>query len=255
MANSCPVCPCVTYATPKDGSMCPQQGCVTSLCMTVAIRGPWPCVSPNSRSAWLCVPVCGSAHTCPQPCVSPQGSHPAARAVPLCYLCRQGRDMVAFLEATCRDMISPLQGCVLGDPDKQHWVATADPAMGCKVFPALLSPLGDRGSVVRPWQEVKQLPAAVCPQQHEDTRTWDDRGLFPAPFGPCCDVSAPSSTSSQHPEQGLCRSVSQCPHPCCSLSCSPHPCTAKCAALQSSYGGFGTAAPLCQCCRAVSGCR
>lgn len=90
MANWCPMCPCVTYATPKDGSMRPQEGCVTSLCVTVAIHGLWPCVSPDSHSAWLRVPVCDSAHTCPQPFVSPQGSHPAASAMPLCYLCRQG---------------------------------------------------------------------------------------------------------------------------------------------------------------------
>lgn len=79
---------------------------------------------------------------------------------------------MAFLEATCRHAISPHRGCVLGDPDKQYWVATADPALGCEVFPALLSPLGDRGSMARPWQEVAQLPAAACPQQHEDTGTW-----------------------------------------------------------------------------------
>lgn len=90
MANWCPMCPCVTYATPKDGSMRPQEGCVTPLCVTVAIHGLWPCVSPNCHSAWLRVPVCDSAHTCPQPCVSPRGSHPAASAMPLCYLCWQG---------------------------------------------------------------------------------------------------------------------------------------------------------------------
>lgn len=194
MANWCPVCPCDTHATPRDGSMCPQEGCVTSVCMTAPTRGPWPCVSPNSHAVpgFMChLPVHGSAHTCPQLCVSPPGSHPAASTVPLCCLCWQGRDTVAFLEATCRDAISPHRGCVLGDPDKQYWVATADPALGCEVFPALLSPLGDGGSMARPRQEVAQLPAAACPQQHEDTGTWGRQGAVPAPFGPCCHVSVP----------------------------------------------------------------
>lgn len=263
MANWCPVCPCDTHATPRDGSMCPQEGCVTSVCMTAPTRGPWPCVSPNSHAVpgFMChLPVLGSAHTCPQLCVSPPGSHPAASTVPLCCLCWQGRDTVAFLEATCRDAISPHRGCVLGDPDKQYWVATADPALGCEVSQPCC-PLWVTGAA---WPDPGRRWHS-CQQQHVPSKTrtpgpGDDKGLSLLPLDlVVMRVSPNRSTSTQHPEQGLRQSAPQCPHPRCSLSCAPHPRTAKCVAprtaLQSSCGGFGSAAPLHRCCRAVSGCR
>lgn len=185
MANWCPVCPCDTHATPRDGSMCPQEGCVTSVCMTAPTRGPWPCVSPNSHAVpgFAChLPVHGSAYTCPQLCVSPPGSHPAASTVPLCCLCWQGRDTVAFLEATCRDAISPHRGCVLGDPDKQYWVATADPALGCEVSQPCC-PLWVTGAA---WPDPGRRWHS-CQQQHVPSKTrtpgpGDDKGLSLLPL-------------------------------------------------------------------------